>query len=298
MRLGRRPGCSTSASTVSYRTGGRGARGRCSGPVRAHVEAGDSKWAPLVQRLEELGVQGEQSLQLPVERRRPPAEPVGDDDLAVAGERLDVLPHPSGEVVLMQLGADDGFVHLAQLAQREGLGEEPVGVGMDVDVAVADLVALAQGLDRGRDDLVVVEQQTPLADEAAVGETGTRSPVASAARLGKREGVRGGDHPAAVVAVRVVEEPQQPRSVALRGLDADLAAQYVVHGAVDRPPLADEAARQRAAVRVPRGPGPGPAARGLFRRVAYGQHSDIDSDTGAGKRVEVHHAQTLARFAC
>ena len=68
----------------------------------------------------------------------------------------------------MQLGADDGLVDLAQLVQGERLGEEAVGVGVDVDVAVADLVALPQGLDRGGDDLVVVEEQGPLALEPPV----------------------------------------------------------------------------------------------------------------------------------
>ena len=108
-------------------------------------------------------------------------------DLAVARERLDVLPHPPVEVVLVQLGAHDGLVHLAQLAQGEGLGQEAVGVGMDVDVAVADLVALPQRLDRGRDDLVVVEEQARLAGSRPSEPTGTRSPVASSSSVSGRD---------------------------------------------------------------------------------------------------------------
>ena len=115
------------------------------------------------------------SARLPVERRRSPPQPVGDHDLAVARQRLDVLPHPPVEVVLVQLCSDDGLVHLAQLSQGEGFRQETVGIGVDVDVAVADLVALRRDVDRSGNDLVVVEEETGLS-QAAVGTHATRSP--------------------------------------------------------------------------------------------------------------------------
>ena len=106
-------------------------------------------WARLRRERHE-GSPDAQSSRLPIKRRRPPPQPVGDDHLAVARHRLDVLPHPPVEVVLVQLGADDGLMHLAQLPQGERLRQETVGVGVDVDVAVSDLVASLQRRRRQR----------------------------------------------------------------------------------------------------------------------------------------------------
>ena len=44
----------------------------------------------------------------------------------------------------MQFGADDGLMDLAELVEGERRGEEAVRVGVDVDVAVAELVPLAE----------------------------------------------------------------------------------------------------------------------------------------------------------